>query len=407
MKRIKVFVSYSHIDKKYFDTFMIHLKGLERLYNVTHWIDGEIRAGENIDDTVLKNLNESDIVFILISPNYIQSYYCYEKEMEHAFQRQTEGRCVVIPIIIKETANIDQFEFSKYKMLPVDARPVSNFRSISDGFSNVMKEMFPLIQDYFKKNTPQNNKKPKSISQKTKSTFQNKFFFQVVSRGKIINKSFDSELYLELQNYLLKKEVLEKRLSAHLVNSIIQFQKKYETEKAQKNYVKWHSKDLQAYSLQLLEYTKKILDNNIIAIHIRWLKNKCFVSFVDAGYKENSALSVRALPEDDPMITNAYTLNLPVIKSLNTQLHKKNHKLEGNQRDYITCAFKSIKSKVQAELTLCISCEKTRPIDSQKQLLIMAFCRIDKTIESFLLSYIEACAEIDKRYSLKKIGDKL
>ncbi len=159
--------------------------------------------------------------------------------------------------------------------------------------------------------------------------------------------------------------------------------------------------------MQLLEYTKRILDNTILALHIRWLKKNSFVSFVDAGYKDNPALSVRALPEDDPMISTAYSLNMPIIKSMNMQLHKTNHIYEKNNRDYITCAFSTIRSLKQVELTLCISCERQNVVASKNQLLILSFCRIDKKIEAFILSYIEACAKIDNRYSLKKIGDAL
>ena len=402
MKKIKAFISYSRKDKKYFKEFIIHLKGLERICEITHWYDGAILPGENIDKTISDNLSDSDLVFLLISPNYIQSYYCFEKELKDAFLNCSKGKCIVIPVLINRISNFNQFEFSKYKTLPTDTRPVASFKPISDGFTCVMNEVFVLVQQFVNKTTVR-----KESSNKQKELTQNKFYYSVVVSGKITKKSFNSELYFELQSYMNKMEILEKRLTSHLVNSIVDFQNQFETEKQKKVYVKWHSANLQAYTLQLLEYAKKILDNNIFALHIRWLKKKSFVSFVDAGYKENPFLSVHTLPEDDPMITSAYALNMPIIKSLNTQLHKTNHNDEKNQRDYITCAFSTIKLIKQEELSLCISCEKSQPIMSRNQLLIMAFCRIDKKIEAFLLSYIEACTKIDKRYSLKKIGDTL
>ena len=382
---------------------MVHLKGLERICEITHWFDGAILPGENIDKIILDNISDSDLVFLLISPNYIQSYYCFEKELKAAFTNYLAGKCIVIPILIKRVANIDQYDFSKYKMLPTDAKPVSSFKPTSDGFTCVMKEVFVLVQQFIN----DTHIREDSYNKQNKGLTQYKFFYPVVIRGKIVKKSFNPELYSELQNYLNKMEILEKRLTSHLGNSIVEFQNQFEKQKQQKAYVKWHSANLQAYSLQLLEYTKKILDNNIFALHIRWLKKKSFVSFVDAGYKDNPFLSVHSLPEDDPMITSAYALNMPVIKSFNTQLHKINHNDEKNQRDYITCAFSTIKLIKQEELSLCISCEKTVSKMSQNQLQIMAFCRIDKTIEAFLLSYIEACTKIDGRYNLKKIGDTL
>ena len=231
MTKIKAFVSYSHKDKRYFDEFKTHLKGLERIYEITNWYDGKINAGEKIDDSIIKNLYDSDVIFLLISPYYIESYYCFETELKRALLRCSEGECVIIPILIKKTANIDQFEFSKYKMLPTDATPVSSFRSISDGFSQVIKDVFSLLQDHFKQTNGKHYKCKKVQKDSTKS----QYCFKVVSRGQIKNKSFNPELYLELKNYVAKIELLEKRLSSHLVNSIFEFQKQYENNKSKKN----------------------------------------------------------------------------------------------------------------------------------------------------------------------------
>lgn len=340
-------------------------------------------------------------MFLLISPNFIESSYCYETELNIAYQRCNNNECLVIPVLIKKIANLKEYPFARYKIIPQDARPVSNYKSISEGFADVMKEVFSIVNNYYKKDKL---KKTNRLSDATKS---DKMYLSVVSKGKISKRVFTAELFKEMQNYIQKQEQLEKRLTSHLANSILEFQELYQIERNKKTYTSWHYNCLAVYSLQLLEYVKKIFNHGVFALHLRWLKNNSFHSFVNSGYKDSPFLSVHFLPEEDPMISAAFNLNLPVIKSLNMQLHKRTHKDEKNQRDYITCAFLSVKNLYKEELVLCISCDRHKTDNTTNQLLIMSLFRIDKQIESFLLSYIEACKSIDERFNLKKIGDKI
>jgi len=43
--QLKVFISYSHNDKKWLDRLLIHLKPLSRDYDIDVWSDKKIRTG--------------------------------------------------------------------------------------------------------------------------------------------------------------------------------------------------------------------------------------------------------------------------------------------------------------------------------------------------------------------------
>ncbi len=84
MKTPKIFISYSHKDRKYKEELLTRLKVISRHSAVDEWHDENMLAGDEIDQTILKNLNESNIVCLLISPNFIASEYCFETEMKAA-----------------------------------------------------------------------------------------------------------------------------------------------------------------------------------------------------------------------------------------------------------------------------------------------------------------------------------
>jgi TIR domain len=83
-KALKLFVSYNHVDVKYKDDLVKHIDPLRRLKLVDTWFDGKIQAGKNIDDEIRSELAASDIIILLVSIDYLNSYYCVEIEMEEA-----------------------------------------------------------------------------------------------------------------------------------------------------------------------------------------------------------------------------------------------------------------------------------------------------------------------------------
>ena len=97
----KAFISYSHKDEKSLDRLHTHLATLRRAGQITAWYDREIPAGSEIDREVSSNLEESEIFLALVSPDFLASNYCYEKEMEAALRRHEEGTIRVIPIILE------------------------------------------------------------------------------------------------------------------------------------------------------------------------------------------------------------------------------------------------------------------------------------------------------------------
>ena len=74
---IKLFYSYAHEDKAMRDDMERYLLQLKHQYDITHWSDGVILAGKDWEQTILSNLAAADLIFLLISPDFIRSDYCY------------------------------------------------------------------------------------------------------------------------------------------------------------------------------------------------------------------------------------------------------------------------------------------------------------------------------------------
>ncbi len=132
------FVSYSHRDEGTLERLKAHLSPLRRDGRIETWYDREIRAGGEIDGEISAELEACDIVFLLISPDFLNSDYCMNTEMTRAMERHEEGTARVIPIIV-EDCYWKSSPFKNLKALPKDGKPISNWTNENTAFLNIGK----------------------------------------------------------------------------------------------------------------------------------------------------------------------------------------------------------------------------------------------------------------------------
>lgn len=144
-KKIKVFISYSHKDKEIIEQLNVHLTPLKRQNKMINWYDGNIEAGQELDNKIKENLLNSDIILLMISANFIASEYCYCKEMEKAIELHKQGKVRVIPIIVKPVL-WEGLPFSGLKALPDDGRPIETWENRDEAFVDIVKNINTVIK---------------------------------------------------------------------------------------------------------------------------------------------------------------------------------------------------------------------------------------------------------------------
>ena len=94
-----VFFSYSHADEALRDQLEKQLSMLKRQGVIETWHDRRIGAGEEFGSEIDSHVEEDDIILLLVSPDFLDSDYCYEREMLRAIERHDAGEAIVIPVI--------------------------------------------------------------------------------------------------------------------------------------------------------------------------------------------------------------------------------------------------------------------------------------------------------------------
>lgn len=145
-KVLKIFYCYARKDKPLRDEMDLHLSALKRQNSVITWADHEIAPGEDWTKDIDRHLNDADIIFLLVSPNFMGSDYCYGIEMQRALERHEQKQARVVPIILRPV-DWEDAPFSKLQVLPTNAQPVTSWPDLDAAFADIVKNLRPLIKD--------------------------------------------------------------------------------------------------------------------------------------------------------------------------------------------------------------------------------------------------------------------
>src|SRR5438876_11871174 len=115
---VKIFFCYAHEDEPLLNKLKTHLRPLQRQALTDVWYDRDITAGTEWKQEIDKQLNEAQIILLLVSPDFIDSEYCYSIEMKRALERHERGEARVIPVILRPVY-WQGAPFSKLQTLPI------------------------------------------------------------------------------------------------------------------------------------------------------------------------------------------------------------------------------------------------------------------------------------------------
>ncbi|MEZ5986764.1 MAG: toll/interleukin-1 receptor domain-containing protein [Hyphomonas sp.] len=144
---MKAFISYSHADEHYVGRLQKHLVMLKREGLIESFYDRDIYAGDLLDEEIERNLAESQIFIAVVSPDFIASDYCYEREMATALEMHTKGRIRVVSVIV-EPCEWQKSPLGNFLVAPKDGKPVAEWDNENAAFFNVVSEIRRIAEAF-------------------------------------------------------------------------------------------------------------------------------------------------------------------------------------------------------------------------------------------------------------------
>ena len=106
-----------------------------------------IRPGDDWDREIQARLGEADIVFLLISYDFLNSTYATGRELEPALERHDRGQARVIPILIRPV-DWTNSPLSRLQCLPRNVRSVEEWHPREElAYKEIAAEIFTLVSN--------------------------------------------------------------------------------------------------------------------------------------------------------------------------------------------------------------------------------------------------------------------
>lgn len=144
MKKLNLFISYSHLDEGDIDEFRKHVYPLNDNGTIGTWYDRMIVAGQEFQDDIDNNLENADIICLFISANFLSSPACL-KEKTKALELKKSRRVAVVPIILSACGWLDDKSITSSLALPTDGKAANTFTNSSDAWNNVYEGLKTVI----------------------------------------------------------------------------------------------------------------------------------------------------------------------------------------------------------------------------------------------------------------------
>jgi hypothetical protein len=141
---VQIFFSYSHKDEKLMHKVRQQLIPFEREGILVKWYDRKIRAGQEWDEEIKAQLLSAHIILLLVSPDFIESRYCYNLEMKEALARHEKGDAVVIPVVLRP-CTWKNTPIGKLQALPTDGKPITTWSNVDKATLNVATGIIEVI----------------------------------------------------------------------------------------------------------------------------------------------------------------------------------------------------------------------------------------------------------------------
>lgn len=402
---LKFFISYSHKDRKYKTSLLTHLKSLELTHNIDVWHDGKILAGDTIESKILTQLDKSDVILLLISPNFLASSFCTSIELNTAIQKHKNNECIVVPVIISESIIDDSLSFSKLMRVPEDGKPIQKYKPQNNGYINAVAKIKQMIDVTFV-----TSRKPSVIEPSKPITID------LYQNGKLKPYVIDDNTWTTIITIKDRITDFQKIISEKLIDFVIDYKNSFSKAKREMNPKKLQKKrhdEFKKFILEISTTTRQWLFKDVgVRIHFRILnKNKdSYIGFIVVDGKANKNLSINYANKITPisstsgMIYHSAELDSALIKSKNPDYHNSG-KNDDKYVDYITSALKlhDICNTPNPLMSMGISIEKEFNKKYAPYLIALVFLNFDIIINNLITIFCNEISKIDKDFDLTTI----
>ncbi|MGH2509020.1 MAG: toll/interleukin-1 receptor domain-containing protein [Ktedonobacteraceae bacterium] len=147
-KVVTLFFSYQNNPKdlKWVEKLQKQLIVWQRQGVIHAWHMGALEVGEAWEELSTQRLNSSQVILLLVSPDYTNDDHLYNLHVQRAMERRATGDATVIPILVRPTAGLHMTPFASLKSTPSNGKPMSQWADDDLASMTVAQEIARVVE---------------------------------------------------------------------------------------------------------------------------------------------------------------------------------------------------------------------------------------------------------------------
>jgi hypothetical protein len=146
-KRDRVFICYSHLDKKYLEEIHRHFKPFETIIN--HWDDTKINPGEKWREKISEAINKTKVAILLVSTDFLGSEFIKNHELPHLLKAAEDDGAGILSVILKPCLFEEFPELNQYQAMNAPEKPISKMddNEREDLYVNLVRQTKRILSE--------------------------------------------------------------------------------------------------------------------------------------------------------------------------------------------------------------------------------------------------------------------
>lgn len=144
--KIRVFVSYSHADKKWFERLQRHLKVLSKYSeSVESWEDSQLKGGDKWKLEIAKAIEKANVAILLVSTDFLASDFISTDELPPLLRKAEEEGTRILPLIVAP-CSYGLSELSDFQAINSPDKTLADIEANDAAVERVYLELVKTIQ---------------------------------------------------------------------------------------------------------------------------------------------------------------------------------------------------------------------------------------------------------------------
>jgi hypothetical protein len=148
-KKISIFISYSHSDKKWLERLQKHLKVLSKYFeSVDYWDDTKIKGGDKWKKEIEEAIAKANVAILLVSTDFLSSDFITTDELPPLLRKAEEEGTTILPLIVSPCA-FTMSEISDFQAVNSPEKTLADWGSDEAAIERTYLEVIKCIQELF------------------------------------------------------------------------------------------------------------------------------------------------------------------------------------------------------------------------------------------------------------------